>query len=376
MTMFLDGNRLPAGIFSGPGSRHRLGEAIGKIGARRVLVIASASLLGAPHFRDELANAAGGAIAGIWPTSPAGASEAGIAAAAVEAVRLDVDAIVSIGGGAAHDIAKAVAVCAPAGRPIADFLIGAPAVADAERPLPVIAVPTTFSAAEMVAGGAVGLTAGGKAIYSHPLLQPRQVILDGELVATTPRAVLAASGLNAVHHCLEALAARGHQAMSDAWALFAFERLMRLLRALAPAAPPAGVYTYQALLEASSMSGLAYGISGLGVGHAICHSLAGRWDISHGNANAVILPHSVGFNLARVPERLSLASRAIGGADLAGSLAALCETLQTPRSLRDAGLREAQFDLIAADVLADSVTAGNPGAVSPDDVKSILAACW
>jgi alcohol dehydrogenase class IV len=71
-----------------------------------------------------------------------------------------------------------------------------------------------------------------------------------------------------------------------------------------------------------------------------------------------------------------LASRAIGGADLAASLAALCETLQTPRTLRDVGLPEAQFDLITADVLADPVTMGNPGTVSRDDVKSILAACW
>jgi maleylacetate reductase len=228
----------------------------------------------------------------------------------------------------------------------------------------------------MVAGGAVVLGTGGKAIFGHKLLQPRQVILDGELVATTPRVLLAASGLNAVHHCLEALAARGHQAMSDAWALFAFERLMRLLPALAPGAPDVAVATYQALLEASSMSGLAYGISGLGVGHAICHSLAGRWDISHGNANAVILRHSIGFNLGRAPERLALASRVIGGADLAASLAALCETLGTPQTLRDAGLPDGHFDLIATDVLADPITAGNPGVVSREDVKSILAACW
>jgi alcohol dehydrogenase len=375
MIAFLDGNRLPAGIFSGPGSRRSLGEAIGNLGARRVFVIASASLLRGP-LRAELIAAAGAALVGVWPTSAGGASEAAIAAAAAEAARLDVNAVVSVGGGVAHDMAKAVALCVPSGRVIAEFLVGAPALADTPAPLPVIAVPTTFSAAEMVAGGAVILAAGGKAIFGHPFLQPRQVILDGELTAATPRALLAASGLNAMHHCLEALVARGHQAMSDAWALFAFERLMRLLPDLAPDAPPAPVETFQALLAASSMSGLAYGISGLGVGHAICHSLAGRWDISHGNANAIILRHSVGFHLGRAPSRLELASRAIGGADLAASLASLCETLRTPRRLRDAGLPDGQFDLIAADVLADPITAGNPGAVSPDDVKSILGACW
>ncbi len=369
MTSFLDGNRLPDGIFSGPGCRHRLAEALDVLATRKLYVIASASLLRGSELRNELMVAAGSRLAAVVQTSAAGASEVEIARAAEHAAALGADAVLSIGGGVAHDMAKAVAICVPSVRPIADFLFGAPLIP--VTPLPVIAIPTTFSAAEMVAGGAVVLTAGGKAIFGHPQLQPRQVFLDGELAATTPRKLLAASGLNAVHHCLEALAARGHQAMSDAWALFAYQRLMRLLPSLAPSAPPAAVETYQDLLEASAMSGLAYGISGLGVGHAICHSLAGRWDISHGNANAVILRHSVAFNLNHAPERLALA-----GADLLLRLDALCGTLQTPRRLRDIGLQEEKFELIATDVLADPVTSGNPTTITRDDVVSILASCW
>jgi alcohol dehydrogenase class IV len=228
----------------------------------------------------------------------------------------------------------------------------------------------------MSSGGAVLRNKGGKSLFWHAELRPSQVLLDGELVGTTPNALLAVSGLNAVHHCLEALASKGHQPMSDAWALFAFERLMRLLPDLAPVAPTCSVDVYQDLLEASAFSGLAYDISGLGVGHAICHSLAGRWGASHGNANAVVLPHSVAFNLTRAPARLAAPARVISGADLLSSLATLCDRLEAPRSLRQLGLPAGQFDLIADDVLADPVTATNPGDVTRADVQSILEACW
>ncbi len=368
MTSFLDGNRLPAGLFCGPGCRHRLGEALAALSVRRLYVIASASLLRGGELRNELMAAAGDRLAAVVQTAGrCGAAE--IVVAAEHAAALSADCVLSVGGGVAHDMAKAVALCVPSGRPVAAFLVGAAPVA--VMPLPVIAIPTTFSAAEMVAGGAVVLASGAKGIFGHPRVQPRQVFLDGELAAGAPRPVLAASGLNAVHHCLEALAARGRQAMSDAWALFALQRLFRLLPALAPAAPPVTVETYQELLEAAALSGLAYGISGLGVGHAICHSLAGRWDISHGNANAVILPHSVAFNLPYAPDQLALA-----GPDLTARLAGLCETLQTPRTLRALGLPEGNFDVIATDVLADPITAGNPRVVSREDVKAILAASW
>src|SRR5439155_3909949 len=113
------------------------------------------------------------------------------------------DAVLSVGGGAAHDTAKAIAVMVPSGRSITDFVSRfeppstfRAAEVDAE-PLKVLTMPSTFSAADVVAGGAVTDTERGeKLIFVHPRLTPTRVFLDGEIVATTPRLVLAASGMN------------------------------------------------------------------------------------------------------------------------------------------------------------------------------------
>jgi alcohol dehydrogenase class IV len=367
MIRLLTGDRLPAEIWQGPGCRHRLPATLAALGVRRPLVIASARAWAAADLAATLDAAT------IIFTGPEGATEAAIAAAAAQARAERIDGVVSVGGGTTHDMGKAVALMAPSAKDIGAFLFGAPPVTDFQ-PLPVLAIPTTFSAAEMVAGGAVVLAAGGKAIFGHPRIQPRAVFLDGELAATTARPILAASGLNAVHHCLESLYSLGHQAFSDAWACFALERLLRLLPALSPAAPPPPVDTLQALLEASTMSGLAYGISGLGVGHAVCHSLAGRWAISHGDANAVILPHSLAFNAHAAAGQIALATRAAGG-DLAEALTALRATLGVVSTLREAGIAP-DVDLVAADVLADPITATNPRPVDRAAVLGILEAAW
>jgi alcohol dehydrogenase class IV len=265
---------------------------------------------------------------------------------------------------------------ARSGTDITPFVAGSTMTLPAFTPLPLLAMPSTFSAAETVPGGAVILATGGKTIFGHPAIQPQYVFLDGEIVATTPRATLAASGLNAVHHCTEALYSLGRHPMSDAWAAFALARLMRLLPRLAPGAGPLSPPDCQMLVEASAMSGLAYGVSGLGVGHAICHSLAGRFAMSHGTANAVILPHSAAFNRAAAPEAFAQMARAINCDDLIAAIRALSDALGTPRRLRDIGLSPDSFDRIAADVLADPVTATNPRPVDHAAIHDILTAAW
>jgi alcohol dehydrogenase class IV len=366
MISFIDGNRLPAFWWSGPGARHRLPEAKDLLKITRLMVVASESALRLPGLRDDLS--------GCDICITGATTQSAIAAAAAQARAFGAQAVLSIGGGVAHDMAKAIALTAPSGLDITAFLFNAPPAA--VTPLPVLAMPGTFSAAEMVAGGAVILDGGGKTIFGHPNIQPKAVFLDGEVAAATPRAVLAASGLNAVHHCTEAVYSIGHQAVSDAWALFALERLVRLLPALAPDAGKPDVQVFQDMLEAASMSGLAYSISGLGIGHAVCHSLAGRWAVTHGNANAVMLRHSAAFNQEHAPERIALAARAIGSDNLVASLDALCARMGTPRTLREAGLPAREFDQITEDVLTDPVTATNPRPVDAAGVIKLLEAAW
>jgi alcohol dehydrogenase class IV len=370
---FLDVGDLPKGLWTGPGCRHRLGEALDRLAIKRLMVIASASLLRQTDLRQVLDANAGDRLVTITVIGPDGATEAAIDEIGARARDLGIDGVLSAGGGAAHDIAKAVAMIAVSGTGIAEFL---GATSPVVQPLPLLTMPSTFSAAETVPGGALIRTGGGKSIFHHPAIRPRYVFLDGDLIATTPRATLAMSGLNAVHHCTEAIYSLGHHPISDAWALFALERLMRLLTVLAPDRPKPPVDIFQSLLEASCISGLAYAVSGLGVGHPICHSLAGRWKIGHGAAHSVVLPHSAAFNREVAADRFEVAQRAIGSPDLLAALDRLSLTLKTPRRLRDIGLAEGQFDVIASDVLEDPITATNPRPVDRAGIEEILRRAW
>jgi alcohol dehydrogenase class IV len=238
----------------------------------------------------------------------------------------------------------------------------------------------------MLSGGGVTDTAQReKLIYFHPGLAPKRVFLDGEVAASTPRGVLAASGLNAIHHCLEALYSKGRHPISDALATTALATLLEVLPAFAPTAPPPAAEAAQRALDASAISGLTYANSGLGVGHAICHSLGGRYGLSHSAANAVIVRHSLRFNLPAAEAPLARAARILGfrGEDDAMAarhvvvlVDALADRLGTPKTLREIGLPAGQFAQIAKDVLADIGTYSNPRTVTQAAVIGLLEKAW
>jgi alcohol dehydrogenase class IV len=302
--------------------------------------------------------------------------------------------VLSIGGGSAHDTAKAIAVMAPSDRHIGDFAsrfeppdrFFSP---DVEvEPLTVVTLPSTFSAADVVGGGGFTESATGrKLIFVHPKLTPSLVVLDGDIAATTPRPILLASGMNALHHCIEALYSRGSQPITDAFALHAARGLFGALPRLAPSIQGPTVATIQSALDGAAISGLTYANSWLGIGHAICHSLGGRYGLSHGGANAVMIRHSLRFNLECAADRLALVAHAAGACfppqqtELAArhTLAVvdwLSERLALPRTLRDLGLADGQFETIAEDAMADPQTYWNPRPVTFDDVVTLLRQAW
>lgn len=389
-----DGGAIPAAIRSGLGCRRDIAAELDGLGLRRVLIVCSATMRQKTPFIGELEHLLGSRLAGTYDAVRPNAPESAIAEAADFARTLAPDAILSVGGGAVHDTAKGVAVMTPSGRSITDFVsrFEPPDTfhgADVDvEPLPVLTLPSTFSAADVVGGGAVtDEESGEKLIFVHPKLTPVRVFLDGELVASVPRRILAASGMNAVHHCLEALYSKGHQPITDAFALTALRGLVETLPQLAPGAADPAPAVFQAALEAASMSGLTYANSWLGIGHAICHSLGGRYGLSHGEANAVMVRQSIRFNLSHAESRLALAARATGACfpDGQAALAArhmvnlvdwLGETLETPRRLSEIGLPEGQFERIAQDAMADPQTYWNPRPVTEQEVVELLRAAW
>jgi alcohol dehydrogenase class IV len=107
-------------------------------------------------------------------------------------------------------------------------------------------------------------------------LTPAAAVLDAEIAATTPLRVLGPSGMNAVHHCLEAFYSKGARFVTDAFALSALRQLLVALPLLMKAGAKPDIAALQMALNATALSGLTYGNSWLGIGHSVCHSLGGR----------------------------------------------------------------------------------------------------
>lgn len=389
-----DGGAIPATIVSGLGCRNQVAQELDKLGYKRVLIISSPTLRRKTSFITELEQNLGQRLVGIYDGVKPNAPESVIRNASDFARDLSPDAILSIGGGAVHDTAKGVAVMCPSGRSIIDFVSRFEPPDTFHRvdidvdPLPVLTMPSTFSAADVVGGGAVTDEENGeKLIFVHPKLTPVCVFLDGEIVASTPRKILSESGMNAVHHCLEAIYSKGHQPITDALALEALRRLVDTLPRLAPSIAAPDQNDFQRALEATSMSGLTYANSWLGIGHSVCHSLGGRYGLSHGAANSVMVRHSIRFNLSHAADRLELATQALGVSfpQAQKALAArhmisvvdwLSEILETPRTLREIGLPEGQFEQIAKDVMVDPQTYWNPRPASEKEVVAMLQDAW
>ena len=389
-----DGTTIPARILGGPGCRKALASQVDELGLRRILVVAGPTLRAKTPFVDELRRSLGERVVGVYDRVKGHTPIEATQEAAEAAREMAPDAVLSIGGGSVHDAAKAIAVMVPSGRSIVDFVsrfeppAGFYSPYIDVTPLPVITMPSTLSAADVVGGGAVTDTARGqKLIFVHPKLTPVVVVLDAEILASTPRHIVASSGMNALHHCLEALYSKGHQPITDALALRALEGLVSILPAFAPGRSEISLEVFQEALDAAALSGLTYANSWLGIGHAVCHSLGGRYGLSHGESNAVMIRHSLRFNLEVAADRLKLAARAVGacfppqhdalaGRHMVALVDWLAEELQVPQTLRELGLPEGQFETIADDVLADPQSYWNPRSVTRAEVVRLLEQAW
>ena len=388
-----DGTAIPAAIVSGPGCRSEIPSTIEKLGCERVAIVASHSLATKTQFLTDLKSMLGDRVVAVVdrvePNLPVETVRSAVKAVASH----EPQAIIAIGGGIVHDMAKAIAVMVPSGRDIVEFVsrFEPPdtfhGVEVDIEPLPVITIPSTFSAADVVAGGAVTDTEEGeKLIFVHPKLTPSAVFLDGEIVASTPRPILAASGMNAIHHCLEAGYSRGAQPITDAFAFSALRRLLNVLPAFASDADEPTLEVVQAATDAASMSGLTYANSWLGIGHSVCHSLGGRYDLSHSAANSVMVLQSLRFNFDAALPKLAEAARAAGvssSADdheaanaLVAAVEAVADALKTPRRLSEIGLAKGESERIAQDVLGDPQTYWNPRRASAEEIATWLDSAW
>jgi alcohol dehydrogenase len=303
---------------------------------------------------------------------------------------LEPDVLVSVGGGSTSDTCKGIALLLAEGGDIHDYEVRFQPpnrVFVPEAPhekIPIIAVPTTMGAAELSRGGG-GFTdknLGRKLLVSGEGTTPRVVIIDGQALATTPMPILLATAMGQFRIAVESVYSRDHQPIGDALALHAIKMLVQYL----PLCSDRDLDTLLHIKTAACM--VMLGRPGLGLNTAIAHHVGGLYDVPHGEANAILLPHTMRFNLDASADRQALIAEAMGidttglspeeaGLAAAEGVEQLCRTLGLPATLREVGVPEEGLELIAAATLHDRGLATNPKPVTDaGPIMQVLRAAW
>lgn len=387
-TMTHDG--LAARVVMGAGSLALLPDEVRRLGGRRVLLMGrtTAASATAARVRQALGPLLAGVFDEVTPHSGVGLVER----VAGQARQAQADLLLALGGGSVSDTAKAVAILLAEGGPLARHAtrftppdkLEAPAL---DKPkLPIIAVPTTASAAEVTPGLGIRDDAGRKLLFRDPKVAARTVILDPEANTEVPAALMLGTGMNALAHCVESLYSRQHNPVSDALAVEGIRLLARGLPAVRR--DPASVPAREEVLYGSHLSGMALVNARPCLHHALCHCLGALGGVSHGDANAIMLPHVMRFNRPAAAARLRLAAQALGveeagqseesAADAAiEAVVRLQAAIGVPMRLRDTQLDAAVLPAVADHVLGDRGLHFNPGPpVTHEAALQLLQAAW
>ncbi|HEX8239402.1 MAG TPA: iron-containing alcohol dehydrogenase [Allosphingosinicella sp.] len=366
----------PTAIRFGAGRAGELGEACRSLGVERPLLVTDPALAEMPMVEAALANAGAGLFCAIH-ANPVGADvDAGLAAWREGGH----DGVIAFGGGSALDVGKVIAFMSGQARPLWDFEDKADwwSRADPAGIAPVVAVPTTAGTGSEVgrAGVILDADAGVKKIIFHPKMMPSVVILDPELTLGLPPHVTAATGMDALSHCLEAYCAPGFHPMADG---IAAEGMKQIARWLPRAVEDGGdIEARGHMLVAASMGATAFQ-KGLGGMHALSHPIGALLGTHHGLTNAVLMPYMLAFNRSAVEGRLARLAGYIGLADASfeGFLAWIVELrrrLAIPHSLAELGVSAAQVERIAIMAESDPSAGGNPLPFDSAAARTVLEA--
>lgn len=232
--------------------------------------------------------------------------------------------------------------------------------------LPVVAVPTTYSGSEMTT--IWGVSEGGtKKTGRDPRVLPKAVIYDPQLTLDLPAAVSAASGMNAIAHCAEALYAHdGNPIVS----LMAEEGI----RALASSLPtimsrPKDIEGREQALYGAWLAGMTISTTSVALHHKLCHILGG-FGLPHAETHSIVLPHALAYNAAAAPEAMQRLSRALNSRNGPQALYDLEREMKLPMRLADIGMQEA--DLERAARMAVEAPYPNPRKVEYAPVLALL----
>ena len=359
--------QLPTRVEFGPGAARRIGEEAAQLGCRPLLVtdpgVLSAGVV------DPLLSRLRDAGLETFTFSDVEANPRAATVDATAAAGRDhgADMVIAVGGGSALDTAKGAAAVITHGGAILDY----EGVDRLPGPtIPVVAVPTTAGTGSEVTAWSIVTDPARhyKMAVGGAYLSPRLALVDPELTFSLPPTPTAMTGADALTHAIEAFTARCSNPISDALALYAVELIALHLEAAT--ADGGNLEARSAMLLSSLIAGVAFANADTAAVHAMAEALGGVFDVPHGVANAVCLPHVMRFNLEAVPEKTARIGRAMGLSTLdlpvreaaeaaVEEVRGLLYRLGTP-PLRDLGVTETDIPLLVSIAMMNTGNVDNP----------------
>lgn len=336
----------PSRVLLGRGARRAVPEEVDRLGVQGVLVVATPSARAAA---DELVATLGERAVARFDRpvvhTPVAVTEEAMRLVAEEFV----DAVVTIGGGSAVGLGKAIV---------------------ARSPMPHVAVPTTYAGSEVTP--VLGETVEGvKRTRRNPSLLPVTVVYDVELTLGLPAGLTLTSAVNALAHAVEALWAADATAVSDALATEACRRILGSLPDVL--GEPGAVDPRADLQQGAWLAGTCLATTRMGLHHQLAHALGGAFDLPHAELHTMLLAHVLRHNLPHAPRAAERLAELTGG-DPVGAVVRLASSYDGATRLRDLGVPEDRLPGVAEQVAASPYP--NPGPTDAGSVLQLLRAAW
>ena len=350
-----------------------------RVGITRPLVVTDPGVKAAGVLQKALDALAGLPVA-VFDQTPSNPTEAAVRAAVEVYKANNCDGLIAVGGGSAIDCAKGVAIAATHEGPLTRYATiegGSALITD--KAVPLIAVPTTSGTGSEVARGAILIVDDHRKLGFHSWhLVPKTAICDPELTLGLPPKLTAATGMDAIAHCMETFMSAAFNPPADGIALDGLQRgWAHIERATRDGSDRDARFN---LMSASMQGAMAFQ-KGLGAVHSLSHSLGGVDPrLHHGTLNAMFLPSVVAFNgeadSVRKEQRLQRMAQAMGlqsDGDIPEAIRDMNARLGLPSGLAAMGVQRDWFDRIIDGALADHCHKTNPRIASREDYEELLA---
>ena len=349
-----------------------------RVGITRPLIVTDAGVK-AVGLLDKALAALPGLQPAVFDQTPSNPTEEAVRAAVAVYRAAGCNGLIALGGGSAIDCAKGVAIASTHEGPLKTYATiegGSPRITD--RVPPLIAVPTTAGTGSEVARGAIVIVDDGRKLGFHSWhLVPRTALLDPELTLGLPPLLTAATGMDAIAHCMETFMAPAFNPPADGIGL---DGLQRGWAHIERATKNGQDRDARLNMMSASMQGAMAFQKGLGCVHSLSHSLGGvNPRLHHGTLNAVFLPAVIRFNAEaesmKKDNRLQRMAHAMGlasGSEVPDAIRDMNARLGLPSGLAAMGVTPDLFDRVIAGAMADHCHKTNPRLASADDYRSML----